>query len=58
MVGSGSVVTLKLRNASRAKTITYLKELDWDQDKLIIGANGIAPLMFCEVPIAALAAAK
>ena len=58
MVGSGSVATLKLRNASRAKTITYLKELDWDQDKLIIGANGIAPLMFRGLPIASMPAAK
>ena len=30
----------------------YLKESEWSQDKLLIGANGIAALTFCDVPIA------
>jgi hypothetical protein len=48
---SGSTVTLKLKEASVAKKITYLKEMNWSQDRLIRGANGIAALTFCEVPI-------
>jgi hypothetical protein len=47
------VVTLRLKEASAAKTITYLKEMSWSQDKLLVGANGIAALTFCEVPVAA-----
>jgi hypothetical protein len=49
---SGKVMTLKLKAPESAKTISYLKELNWSQDKLIWGANGIAALTFCEVPIA------
>lgn len=48
---SGNVLTLKLKEASSAKTITYLKESSWTQDSLLIGANGIAALTFCEVPL-------
>ena len=48
---SGNVVTLKLKEASAAQKITYLKEMAWSQDKLIVGANGIAALTFCNVPI-------
>ena len=43
---SGNVVTLKLKETSAAKKITYLKEMNWSQDKLLIGANGIAALSF------------
>ena len=48
---SGNVVTLKLKSPSTATTITYLKEMDWSLDKLLIGVNGIAALTFCDVPI-------
>jgi hypothetical protein len=48
---SGNVITLKLKEASTATKITYLKEMRWSQDKLIIGANGIAALTFCDLPI-------
>ncbi len=48
---SGNVVTLKLKEASAAKKITYLKEMHWSQDTLIWGANGVAALTFCEVPL-------
>jgi hypothetical protein len=48
---SGNVVTLQLKEASAAKKITYLKEMNWSQEKLLIGANGIAALTFCNVPI-------
>ncbi len=33
------------------RAITYLKETNWIQDKLLIGVNGIAALTFCNVPI-------
>ncbi len=48
---AGNVLTLKLKDASAAKTITYLKESAWNQDTLLNGANGIAALTFCEVPL-------
>jgi hypothetical protein len=50
---SGSVVTLKLRETVSANRVTYLKEMNWSQDKLLLGANGIAALTFCNVPIEA-----
>jgi len=48
---SGNVLTLKLKEASAATKITYLKEIDWNPDTLLNGANGIAALTFCEVPL-------
>ena len=48
---SGNVLTLKLKEPSTATKITYLKESAWSQDKLVIGANGIAALSFCDVLI-------
>ena len=47
----GNVLTLKLKAPATAKTISYLKETSWSQDKLLTGANGIAALTFCDVPI-------
>ena len=49
---SGNLVTLKLKAPSTAQGITYLKESSWNQNDLIIGANGLAALTFCEVPLA------
>ena len=50
---TGNVLTLKLKGkeASTAQRITYLKETAWSQDTLLNGANGLAALTFCEVPI-------
>ncbi len=48
---TGNVLTLKLKAASTAQTITYLKEIAWNQDTLLLGASGLAALTFCEVPI-------
>ena len=48
---AGNRVTLKLTAASDAKTITYLDSATWSQKTLLFGANGIAALTFCEVPI-------
>ncbi len=54
-VASGNVqgnrLTLKLKESSAATKITYLKEFQWSQDTLLHGANGIAALTFCDVPI-------
>jgi len=54
-VGSGSVtgnvLTLKLKEPSTATKITYLKEIAWNQETLLSGANGIAALTFCNVPL-------
>lgn len=47
----GNVLTLKLKAPAMARTISYLKEKSWSQDKLLTGANGIAALTFCDVPI-------
>ena len=48
---AGNVLTLKLKEAVAAKQITYLKEIAWNQDTLLLGANGLAALTFCEVPV-------
>ena len=55
---SGNVLTLKLKEASAAQQITYLKEIAWSQDTLLNGANGLAALTFCEVPLQAGAASR
>jgi hypothetical protein len=48
---NGSVLTLKLKQPSAATTITYLKEVRWSQETLLHGANGLAALTFCDVPL-------
>jgi hypothetical protein len=48
---SGNVITLQLKAPATAGKITYLKELNWNQNDLIFGKNGIAALTFCDVPI-------
>jgi hypothetical protein len=48
---SGNVITLKLKAPATAGKITYLKELNWNQNDLVFGKNGIAALTFCDVSI-------
>jgi hypothetical protein len=48
---AGSVLTLKLKEPTTARQITYLKETKWNQDNILLGQNGLAALTFCEVPI-------
>ena len=48
---SGNVITLSLKAPATAAKITYLEELNWNQNDLIFGKNGIAALTFCDVPI-------
>jgi len=49
---AGNVVTLKLKEPSTAKKISYINENNWSQDRLLMGANGIAALTFAVVEIA------
>jgi hypothetical protein len=48
---NGTTLTLKLKAASAAGKITYLKETAWNPNNLLYGTTGIAALTFCEVPI-------
>lgn len=48
---TGNVLTLTLKAPATAKSIAYLKETQWNQNDLIVGANGIAALTFCDVPL-------
>ena len=48
---SGNILTLRLKEQLIATMISYLDEMEWNQDKLLIGKNGIAALTFCNVPI-------
>ena len=49
---NGNTLTLTLTAPSNAKDITYLNSQKWSQKNILRGANGIAALTFCEVPIA------
>lgn len=51
-VVSGNVLTLKLKEPVQAGTITYLDEMAWSQDRLLLGKNGMAALTFCNVSVA------
>lgn len=55
---AGNVLTLQLKQPGAVGHITYLKEASWRQDTLLLGANGLAALTFCEVPIATPPAAR
>lgn len=48
---SGNVLTLKLKEASKATKIQYIKEMNWSQDKQLLGVNNIAALTFCDVEL-------
>ena len=48
---SGNALTLNLNAPVQARKITYLEEMAWSQDRLLIGENGIAALTFCQVPV-------
>jgi hypothetical protein len=42
---------LTLNKPAHFKKITYLKEMAWKQASILKGANGLAALTFCNVPI-------
>jgi hypothetical protein len=46
-----STVTLRLASPTDARTISYIDGDQWSQKLILRGANGIAALTFCEVPI-------
>jgi hypothetical protein len=46
-----NVLLLKLNESGKATRLTYLKERDWNQDRLLLGTNGLAALTFCDVTI-------
>jgi hypothetical protein len=48
---AGNVLTLKLSAPSNAQRLTYLDSQAWSPTNLLRGANGIAALTFCNVPI-------
>jgi hypothetical protein len=47
----GSNLKLKLKAASSARKITYLKEADWNPENILHGAGGIAAMTFDDVQI-------
>ncbi|MFO0798267.1 MAG: DUF2341 domain-containing protein [Gemmataceae bacterium] len=50
---SGNRLTLTLAAPSAARRVTYLDSRAWSQARLLRGANGLAALTFCDVPILA-----
>lgn len=50
---SGKSLKLNLKEASKARKITYLKDRSWNENNILYGENGIAALTFCAVPIRA-----
>jgi hypothetical protein len=44
-------LTLALKEKIGSSRITYLKEMTWKQDNILIAENGMAALTFCNVPI-------
>ena len=46
-----NVLLLKLNETGKATRLTYLKERDWNEDRLLLGTNGLAALTFCDVTI-------
>ena len=46
-----NVLLLKLNETGKATRLTYLKERDWNEDRLLLGTNGLAALTFCDVSI-------
>jgi len=50
-VVSGNRLTLNLKESTQASKITYLDEMNWKQNNILIGKNRIAALTFCNVPI-------
>ena len=48
---AGDTLRLQLDQPAEARTITYLASRSWRPDHVLRGANGIAALTFCGVPI-------
>ena len=54
---NGNTITLKLKEPTKSKTVTYLDSANWNPDNLLYGQNGLAALTFCDAPIEAPGAA-
>ncbi len=50
---SGNSLRLALAAPSNAQRITYLDSRSWSPARILYGANGLAALTFCDVPIRA-----
>jgi hypothetical protein len=48
---AGNIITLKPTAPTTTQRITYLDRHSWKETNLLYGANGIAALTFCDVPI-------
>jgi hypothetical protein len=48
---AGNTLTLGLAGNASARTLTYLDSKAWKAGNVLRGANGIAALTFCEVPL-------
>ncbi|MCF7974072.1 MAG: DUF2341 domain-containing protein [Phycisphaerae bacterium] len=48
---TGNVLTLTLKGPRDFERITYLKEMAWNQNNLLLGQNDMAALTFCNVLI-------
>lgn len=48
---AGKVLTLTLGRPGGFGRITYLKEMSWNQEGILMGRNALAALTFCDVPI-------
>ena len=49
---ASNTLRLQLDKAAETRTITYLASGHWKAGNVLRGANGIAALTFCNVPIA------
>jgi len=47
----GRRLMLRLQEPSEARTVTYLDSASWSPKRVLRGANGLAALTFCEVPL-------
>ena len=54
-IASGSansnLITLKLKQPSKATRVTYLDSASWSPDNVLYSPKGLAALTFCDVPI-------
>ena len=48
---ASTTLRLQLDTKTTARTITYLRSRHWQPGNVLRGANGIAALTFCSVPI-------
>jgi hypothetical protein len=48
---TGNLLTLTLTKPTTFARVTYLKEMSWKQELILLGHNGIAALTFCDVPV-------